>query len=326
MTAQSNAKPTDTDPHLPMSHGSGFPRQPRLLVVEDQPLHIQVLNRALSPECRVFMVTQGKQAVQFCVDRQPDLVLLDVEMPDMDGFQVLKALKSDEITRYIPVIFVTAHTSTDMETRCLKAGAVDFISKPINPSVVQARVFTHLKLKFQSDLMRQWAYLDGMTGAFNRRYFDDQLQTEWRRAQRTSKPLSVIMMDVDYFKAYNDFYGHLSGDEALRTLVSAAKPVLQRPGDFLARYGGEEFVCLLPETPLVDAAGLAERIRQAVVDQHVLHAHNPVDGVMTISLGVAESFQKGISDATQLVGAADKNLYLAKRNGKNQVCFSDQSA
>lgn len=324
MTAHLNAKPHNTDHQQALGPGSGFPRQPRLLVVEDQPLHIQVLNRALSPECRVFMVTQGRQAVQFCVDRQPDLVLLDVEMPDMDGFQVLQALKAEEVTRNIPVIFVTAHTSTEMETRCLQAGAVDFISKPINPSVVKARVYTHLKLKFQSDLMHQWVYLDGMTSAFNRRYFDDQLQTEWRRAQRTSQPLSVILMDVDFFKAYNDHYGHLRGDEALRTLVKAAKPVLQRPGDFLARYGGEEFVCLLPDTPLADAAALAERIRQAVVQQKVLHEHNRGLGVMTISLGVAESFQSGIIDAEQLIGAADRHLYVAKHSGKNRVCFTDQ--
>jgi diguanylate cyclase (GGDEF)-like protein len=313
-------KTSDTDPHQVLADGSGFPRQPRLLVVDDQPLHIQVLNRALAPECRVFMATHGKQALQLCLDRQPDLVLLDVEMPDMDGFQVLEALKADPTTRNIPVIFVTAHTSTEMETRCLTAGAVDFISKPINPSVVQARAYTHLRLKFQSDLMRQWVYLDGMTGAFNRRYFDDHLQIEWRRAQRTGQPLSVILMDVDFFKAYNDHYGHLLGDEALRTLVSAAKPVLQRPGDFLARYGGEEFVCLLPDTPMADAAALAERIRLAVADRQVQHEHNAGVGVMTISLGVAESLQAGSLSAAELVGAADSQLYLAKRSGKNRVC------
>jgi diguanylate cyclase (GGDEF)-like protein len=326
MTTTPSGQPGDADLHHMLADGSHFPRQPRLLVVEDQPLHIQVLNRAMAPECRVFMTTRGQQALQFCIERQPDLVLLDVEMPDMDGFQVLAALKADANTRNIPVIFVTAHTSTEMETRCLKAGAVDFISKPINPSVVQARVFTHLQLKFQSDLMRQWAYLDGMTGAFNRRYFDDQLQIEWRRAQRTSKPLSVILIDVDYFKDYNDHYGHLLGDEALRILVAAAKPALQRPGDFLARYGGEEFVCLLPDTPLADAAALAERIRQAVADQRVLHEHNPRQGVMTISLGVAESLHAGITNAVQLIGAADNQLYLAKRSGKNRVCATCQPA
>jgi diguanylate cyclase (GGDEF)-like protein len=326
MTPTPSGQANDTDPHHVLADGSLFPRQPRLLVVEDQPLHIQVLNRAMAPECRVFMTTRGQQALQFCLERQPDLVLLDVEMPDMDGFQVLAALKADANTRNIPVIFVTAHTSTEMETRCLKAGAVDFISKPINPSVVQARVFTHLQLKFQSDLMRQWVYLDGMTGAFNRRYFDDQLQIEWRRAQRTSKPLSVILIDVDYFKDYNDHYGHLLGDEALRILVAAAKPVLQRPGDFLARYGGEEFVCLLPDTPLADAAALAERIRQAVADQQVQHAHNPREGVITISLGVAESLHAEITSAVQLIGAADNQLYLAKRSGKNRVCANCQPA
>lgn len=305
-----------------LADGSQFPRQPRLLVVEDQPLHIQILNRALSPECRVFMATRGQQALQFCAERQPDLVLLDVEMPDMDGFAVLQALKADRNTRNIPVIFVTAHTSTEIETRCLKAGAVDFISKPINPSVVQARVFTHLQLKFQSDKMRQWVYLDGMTGAYNRRYFDDQLNTEWRRAQRTGQPLSLILIDVDFFKLYNDQYGHLLGDEALRILVKAARPVLQRPGDFLARYGGEEFVCLLPDTPLADAATLADRIRLAVVNQQVPHQRNPPLCVMTISLGVAESLQSGAATALDLIAAADARLYAAKSSGKNRVCTS----
>ncbi len=296
-----------------------FPRQPRLLVVDDQPMHIQVLYRSLAPACQVFMATQGEQAIKLCIEKQPDLVLLDVEMPDMDGFAVMGALKSHPATRHIPVIFVTAHTSEEMETRGLESGAVDFISKPINPSVVRARANTQLKLKFQSDLLREWVFIDGLTGAYNRRYFDNQFEIEWARAQRSDHPLSVVMIDVDHFKAYNDHYGHLRGDEALRGLASALRPELQRPGDLLARYGGEEFVCLLPNTPLESALAVAERLRSALQSKAIVHEYNHNHGLLTISLGVAENKASGATSTDSLIAAADKQLYLAKSAGKNCV-------
>lgn len=294
-----------------------YPRQPRLLVVDDQPLHIQLLHRSMPSVCQVFMATSGQQALRVAQEQQPDLILLDVEMPEMDGFATLQALRAHPDTKDIPVIFITAHTGGDLEAHALEVGAVDFISKPINPSVVRARVHTHLQLKFQSDFLRQWVYIDGLTGAYNRRYFDEHLAIEWARAAREGQPLALVMLDVDHFKAYNDHYGHLQGDEALRTLVKALRTALQRPGDLLCRYGGEEFACLLPNTALNDARHVAERMRQAVQQCQLPHAHNPGFNVLTISLGIVERSQA--ASPQELLALADKQLYQAKQSGKNRT-------
>jgi len=215
--------------------------RPRLLVVDDQPINIQVMHQIFGSQYQVFMATSGVQALEFCRRTPPDLILLDVVMPGMDGFEVCQALKTDPDTHDIPVIFVTAHTDAHQETRRLDMGAVDFISKPVNPAVVRARVKTQITLKFQSDLMRKLVFLDGLTGVFNRRYFDQQLSVEVARARRTSSPLALIMLDVDFFKRYNDRYGHQAGDDCLRLIAATLKESLRRPGDLVARYGGEEF-------------------------------------------------------------------------------------
>ena len=232
-----------------------FGRRPRILVVDDQPANVQALHQAFAHDHQVFMATSGAQALQVCAAKQPDLVLLDVVMPEMDGYELCSLLKADAHTRDIPVIFVTAHRDEAQESHALEVGAVDFISKPINPTIVRARAKTHLTLKAQSDLLRQWVYMDGLTNVCNRRYFETRLSEEWARSVRQRTPLSVVMIDVDHFKRYNDRYGHQAGDDCLRRLAAEFKAGLQRPTDLVARYGGEEFVCLLAETPL---AGRAE--------------------------------------------------------------------
>lgn len=302
---------------LSSRHLLGYPRQPKVLLVDDQPLHIQLLHRALPATYQVFMATGGSQALRLAQDRRPDLILLDVEMPDMGGFEVLEKLRNHAETADIPVIFITAHAEGDMEAKGLEAGAVDFITKPIHAGVVRARVHTHLQLKFQSEFLRQWVYIDGLTGAYNRRYFDEHLNHEWARAAREQQPLSLLMLDVDHFKAYNDHYGHVLGDETLRQLVSAIKPCLLRPGDLLCRYGGEEFVCLLPNTALYDAMHVAERLRAAIESRHIEHVTNLPQGVLTISVGVAE--RAAAQSSEDLVSKADRQLYQAKHSGKNRV-------
>ncbi|WP_342130685.1 diguanylate cyclase domain-containing protein [Hydrogenophaga sp. OTU3427] len=298
---------------------AGLPRQPRLLVVDDQAIQIQVLYRALSPDCQVLMATSGEAALRLCHERLPDLVLLDVEMPDMDGFELLRQLKADPVTREVPVIFVTGHTSDDVESRCLEAGGVDYISKPINPRVVRSRVKTHLMLKFQSDLLRDMVFVDPLTNSYNRRYFDQRLAVEWARARRSGKPLSMLMIDVDHFKAYNDHYGHPAGDEALRNVVRAITRHLQRPGDTVARYGGEEFACLLPETDHAAALTLAERLEQRVREQALPHAQSSVAPIITISVGVSTHRTPFDGNAQALVDAADGALYEAKREGRGRA-------
>jgi diguanylate cyclase (GGDEF)-like protein len=266
------------------------------------------------------MATNGQQAIHLCKANPPDLVLLDIVMPQMDGYEVCRQLKADPATRDIPVIFVTAHTEADQETLGLEVGAVDFITKPVVPAVVKARVRTHVTLKHQSDLLRKMAFLDGLLGVFNRRYFDQQLETELARSHRSGAPLSLLILDVDFFKKYNDTYGHLAGDDCLRNVATTIRQFLRRPGDVVARYGGEEFACILPETPLDDAVTIAKALEQQIRSLGIEHISSDVAKVVTISIGVCCKPHGVIGLASALVAQADAQLYRAKHGGRAQVC------
>lgn len=294
--------------------------KPKLLVVDDQPINIQVMHQVFGGDYQVFMATSGAQALAICQGNPPDLVLLDVVMPEMDGFEVCAQLKAHDATRNIPVIFVTAHSDAAQETHGLSVGAVDFISKPVNPAVVRARVKTHLTLKFQSDLLRNLVFLDGLSGVYNRRYFDQQLGVEWARAARNTTPLSVIMVDVDHFKLFNDRYGHQAGDDCLRQIALTLKAGLRRPADLVARYGGEEFACILPDTGFEDAMAMGQEMERMVRTHKIPHAFSPFDGVVTASLGLATRNVRADGDALALVGLADAQLYQAKQTGRGRVC------
>lgn len=302
--------------HLPMNR----PGRPKLLLVDDQPINIQVLYQIFSATCQVFMATGGEQALQVCHDKLPDLILLDVVMPGMDGYEVCRRLKADEATAHIPVIFVTAHNDPEQETLGLDVGAVDFIAKPVNPKVVQARVKTQLTLKFQADLLRQLVFLDGLTGVYNRRFFDQQLALEWARSVRTGTPLSMILLDVDFFKRYNDFYGHQAGDDCLKQVAATLKSNLRRPADLVARYGGEEFACILPETGFDDAMELASQLERQVRALHMDHAKSDVAAAVSVSLGVAAREGGTNGSAGELLGLADAQLYRAKSAGRARAC------
>lgn len=293
--------------------------QPKLLVVDDQPINIQVMYQAFAGDYQVFMATSGAQAIAICKDNPPDLILLDVVMPDMDGFETCALLKANDATRNIPVLFVTAHTDSAQETHGLSMGAVDFIAKPINPPVVRARVKTHLTLKFQSDLLRKLVFLDGMSGVYNRRYFDQQLSTEWARSSRNGSPLSVLMIDVDLFKLYNDRYGHQAGDDCLRQIALTLKESLKRPADVVARYGGEEFACILPDTAFDDALVLANTLEAHVRGLQIKHENSSVSPVATISVGLATRSSQSVGDVTALLGVADSQLYQAKQAGRSRA-------
>jgi diguanylate cyclase (GGDEF)-like protein len=269
------------------------------------------------------MATSGAQALALCALHRPDLVLLDVMMPDMDGYEVCTRLKADPATRDIPVIFVTAHNDEAAEARGLEVGAVDFISKPINPQIVRARVKTHVTLKAQSDLLRSWAYMDGLTGVHNRRYFDEQLTAEWGRAVRNKAALSIVMLDVDFFKRYNDRYGHQAGDDCLRRVASTIKNSLKRPADQVARYGGEEFVCLLPDTDLVGALQVAQQIGDQIFALQMAHADSSAAPVVTVSLGVCSKPADATGSALALLSQADAQLYAAKADGRHRVKGTD---
>lgn len=309
---------TSDNPHdLPLLQPPG--PQTRLLLVDDQPINIRVLQQIFANQYACFAATGGVQALEFCRRTPPDLVLLDIVMPDMDGYEVCKALKADATTRDIPVVFVTAHTDALEESQALELGAVDFISKPVNPAVVRARVKTHLTLKYQSDVLRQLVFRDGLTGAFNRRYFDQQLTTEVARSVRSQLPLALVMIDVDFFKRFNDHYGHQAGDDCLRQLVQILQNGLRRPADLVARYGGEEFACILPETSFDDAMNLARELQASVRAAAMPHAALDAPAIVTVSMGVAARLPDTSTDPQALLALADAQLYLAKSSGRDRV-------
>jgi diguanylate cyclase (GGDEF)-like protein len=297
--------------------------RPRILVVDDQPANVQALYQVFAADHQVFMATGGEQALALAAARQPDVVLLDILMPGLDGLEVCARLKADEATRDIPVIFVTSYRDDEAEARGLDAGAVDFITKPINPRVVRARVRTHLTLKRQSDLLRQWVYIDGLTGIRNRRYFDERLTEEWGRAMRQDAPLSLLLIDVDHFKRYNDRHGHAEGDECLRRVAEVLRDALKRPADQLARYGGEEFACLLPDTIVPGALQFADQLVARVRSLAIPHGDSPVSPWVTVSVGLCTRLpglrpSHGATPAT-LLQEADAQLYRAKMDGRDRA-------
>lgn len=293
------------------------PQRPKLLIVDDQPINIRFLHEIFQADHDVFVATSGKDALTFCAGTLPDLILLDVIMPQMDGYDLCRLLKEDERTREIPVIFVTGHSDTPEEEQGLEAGAVDFISKSASPRVIRARVKTHLTLKHQADLLRSLTLIDSLTSIANRRNFDETLAAEWRRCAREAKPLSLMMIDIDFFKRYNDQYGHQAGDACLRAVANCLKTCMTRSHDLVARYGGEEFVCVLPDTPHEGALAVAQTLLAEVRRRALPHANSDVPGsVVSISIGVASVIPIHESDMESLTLAADQMLYQAKQDGR----------
>ncbi|MBF0613545.1 MAG: diguanylate cyclase [Magnetococcales bacterium] len=301
--------------------------RPVVLVVDDDPVNLEVVGQILADEYRVLVATHGEQAVTLVETVPIDLILLDVVMPGMDGYAVCRRLKELETICDIPVIFVTAIREEQYETTGFELGGVDYITKPVYPLILRARVKTHLELKKNTDLLRALSHQDGLTGLANRRFLDQTLALEWKRAVRRGNSwLSVILLDVDCFKKYNDSYGHLAGDATLRQVAHALQSCLERETDCVARYGGEEFCCVLPETPLAGATALAERIRKAVWGLELPHRESDVADRVTISLGVAALIPTRALTLEWLLGQADEQLYLAKRAGRNAVQGVELSA
>ncbi|WP_295999806.1 diguanylate cyclase [Rugamonas sp.] len=294
----------------------------RILIVDDAMENIQILHQALRDEHEVLFALSGEKALDIALQQTPDLMLLDAVMPGMDGYAVCAALRAAPALRDIPVIFVTALSQPEDETRALEAGAVDFISKPFNVAVVRARVRTQLTVKRQADAMRELTLTDALTGVSNRRSFNDTLDAEWRRCARIGMPLSLLMIDIDHFKLYNDSYGHQAGDLCLQQVAGAMKRCASRPQDMLARYGGEEFILLLPQEGLDGAEVIARRIIDEVRKCAIAHASSPTAPRVSVSIGIASVTPGEYSDASALIRTADGLLYRAKQTGRDRYCMS----
>ncbi len=284
----------------------------RLLIVDDQPANVRVMAEALRDQYELYFATSGAKALEIAAASGIELVLLDVVMPDLDGFEVCRRLKSDERTSKIPVIFVTAREEISDEARGFDVGGVDYITKPVQPLIVRARVRTHLELKQARDLLESLASLDGLTGIANRRRFDACLQHEWQRCARDRAPLSLALVDVDFFKSYNDQHGHARGDDCLRTVARALASITRRPSDLAARYGGEEFGLIFPET---DTPSMQLLIRAT------LTAVRQTD--ITVSLGAITIIPSHDMNPSSSLQAADELLYRAKEDGRNQAWHLD---
>jgi diguanylate cyclase (GGDEF)-like protein len=291
-----------------------------LLVIDDSHTVRHLLETALARRYRLLMAQTGQEGLSLAQEYAPDLILLDVMMPGMDGFTVCSRLKADSRTREIPVLFLTALCGQGDEMRALEAGAIDFIPKPISPAVLCARVKNHLELKHYQDKLRNLSLMDGLTGIANRRRFDQYLDMEWQRCTRNAHPLSVVMGDVDFFKAYNDGYGHGQGDECLRKVAQVFEQALRRPGDLAARYGGEEFVCILPETDGEGARIVADQIMAGMARLGLPHAYSSVSPRVTVSVGMATALKPAPGQSGKhLVEEADRLLYRAKGQGRNRI-------
>jgi len=293
-----------------------------VLAVDDEPNNLTTLGRILSSAgYRVLVAPNGEAALRLAISQKPDLILLDVMMPGLDGYEVCAKLKTGEDTKEIPIIFVTSMSDPDYETQGFKTGGVDYVVKPVNSVILLARVNTHLELKNKTDLLRSLATLDGLTGIHNRRKLDEFLEQEWWRCIRGgSGPLSLIMLDIDYFKNYNDHYGHLEGDRCLRLVAKSLQDSLERTTDFVARYGGEEFCCVMPVTAQSGAIHMAEKIKASIADQAIPHAKSTVSPILTVSMGIATIFPSSSLVPTDLIMVADCQLYQAKQEGRNRFC------
>jgi diguanylate cyclase (GGDEF)-like protein len=291
-----------------------------LLIVDDMTANIRILANLLKDDYTIQIANRGQKALDIARGSQPpDLILLDIMMPEMDGYQVCRELKNNQATSHIPVIFVTAMDEVENQKKGLSLGAVDYITKPFDADIVKVRVRNHMNLKVKTDMLEDMSHVDGLTQVANRRNFDRSLQRELKRLERSGKPLGLVMLDIDYFKPFNDHYGHGKGDECLIKVAAALQQVIKRPGDLLARYGGEEFAAILPETDAEGVARVAEAMRAAVEAIDVEHGYSQVADHVTISVGCCAQIVTAETTAEQLLNRADTALYAAKRQGRNRV-------
>ncbi len=290
-----------------------------VLIVDDMPVNVKVLASLLKDEYVVQVASSGEKALAITGgSNPPDLVLLDIMMPDIDGYEVCRRLKDNPLTSRIPVIFVCALDEVEDEAKGLQYGAVDYITKPFHPEIVKARVRSHMSLKQKSDLLEDMSNIDGLTQVANRRHLDSTLNAEISRLQRSNLPLGLVMLDIDHFKSFNDHYGHGRGDECLIKVAAELSRVVNRPGDLFARYGGEEFIAILPETDAEGVRQVAEAMRAAVESIRIVHEFSPVADVVTVSLGGISHLVTDESEE-DLLEHVDKALYQAKEQGRNRV-------
>ena len=289
-----------------------------VLVVDDEHANIMTLKHILGSDYKVYVAKNGNDAVEIADESSPDVILLDIIMPDMDGYETLEKLQHSEKTKDIPVIFITGLSNADDEEKGLELGASDYITKPFSPAIVKLRVKNQIKIVEQMRLIEELSMTDQLTNLPNRRGFDARMKMEWGRALRDHSPISVLLFDIDKFKTYNDTFGHGQGDVALYTFARALEDAIHRPSDFGARWGGEEFIALLPNTDSKGASTVAETIRKSVEDM-IIPCNDERAKKITVSIGAYTCTDEQSENISDCISKADTALYYSKEHGRNRV-------
>ena len=311
------------DLHQPQINGhSPQVQNQKVLIVDDSILSRKLLETALSETYEVVCAASGEEALDIIGSKSPpDLILLDIIMPKINGFEVCERLQKNQATKDIPVIFLTSLSEHEDEAYGLGLGAIDYITKPFSIPIVKAKIKNYLALKYHQDVLKKHTDLDQLTKIPNRRHFDETFSIEAGKARRYRTYLSLLLIDIDHFKQYNDTYGHLEGDRCLQEIATTLKRSLKRSSDFIARWGGEEFVCLLPNTDSAGACQVAQKLKEAICLKRIPHESSPVLDVVTVSIGVVTSEPENSDSLGNLMQLADIALYQAKDAGRNRICI-----
>ena len=297
-------------------------KKPTILVVDDMTTTLLLIHDLLKDTYEVKIAKSGTKALEILESSNDiDLILLDIEMPDINGYDVCKRIKNNETIKNIPIIFITGRTSQEDEEYGLNLGAIDYITKPFNKAIVKLRIKNYLDLKIKNDMLEKLSMYDGLTNIRNRRFFDETFEKTFSEIKRDKKSLAVLMIDIDFFKPYNDNYGHGQGDETLRKVAKALEKTIKRASDFVARYGGEEFVILLKDINKDGVEAVANNLLNAVRELKITHEFSKIENYVTISIGA--SFYNSNSDITklELLLKADETLYSVKNSGRNNFAI-----
>ena len=297
-------------------------KKPTILVVDDMTTTLLLLHDLLKDTYEVKIAKSGTKALEILESPNDiDLILLDIEMPDINGYDVCKRIKNNETIKNIPIIFITGRTSQEDEEYGLNLGAIDYITKPFNKAIVKLRIKNYLNLKIKNDILEKLSMYDGLTNIRNRRFFDETFEKTFSEIKRDKKSLAVLMIDIDFFKPYNDNYGHGQGDETLRKVAKALEKTIKRASDFVARYGGEEFVILLKDINKDGVEAVANNLLNAIRELKITHEFSKIENYVTVSIGA--SFYNSSSDITklELLLKADETLYNVKNSGRNNFAI-----
>lgn len=297
-------------------------KKPTILVVDDMTTTLLLIHDLLKDTYEVKIAKSGTKALEILESPNDiDLILLDIEMPDINGYDVCKRIKNNETIKNIPIIFITGRTSQEDEEYGLNLGAIDYITKPFNKAIVKLRIKNYLNLKIKNDMLEKLSMYDGLTNIRNRRFFDETFEKTFSEIKRDKKSLAVLMIDIDFFKPYNDNYGHGQGDETLRKVAKALEKTIKRASDFVARYGGEEFVILLKDINKDGVEAVANNLLNAIRELKITHEFSKIEKYVTVSIGA--SFYNSSSDITklELLLKADETLYNVKNSGRNNFAI-----